>query len=234
VDDQRRDRNALYYVRGCRASIVIVGTGKSAVIGGDPVIELAEASYPAQAGQVEEAGEMPGLPAHAAEKLQEKVVFVDAVRRLVQRISGGGQVHCRTNRRHCLQLRRCLASPLARKFQHQVAAHGESNQREAGDAIFLEDVTRHRGDIRRQAGIVECGRALIHAAAVALVHEYDVHVRRQRISRNTRHVLGFGGAFEAVHDDQRECLLSILRLPVAPAADLNARSDFDQSFFRRG
>ena len=28
--------------------------------------------------------------------------------------------------------------------------------------------------------------------------------------------------------------LSILRLPVAPAADLNARSDFDQSFFRSG
>jgi hypothetical protein len=131
-------------------------------------------------------------------------------------------------------LRGRFTSPLACQFQHEVAAHGESNQGETGDCVFLDDVARDRGDIGRQAGIVECGSTLIHAAAVALVHEYDVHVRRQRISSNTRHVLGFGGAFEAVHDDQRECLLSILRLPVAPAADLNAGSDFDQSFFRRG
>jgi hypothetical protein len=46
--------------------------------------------------------------------------------------------------------------------------------------------------------------------------------------------LGFAGAFKTVHDNQRECLLWIPRLPVAPAADLNAGSDFDQPFFRRG
>jgi hypothetical protein len=70
VDDQRWDGDAVYYVGGRRARIVIVRAGESAVVGGDPVIELPETSHPAQAGQVEESGEMFGLPAYAAEKLE--------------------------------------------------------------------------------------------------------------------------------------------------------------------
>ena len=70
VNYKRRDGDAVYYVRGGRASIVIVGSRESAVVGGDPVIKLPQASHPAQAGQIEEAGEMPGLPPRAAEKLQ--------------------------------------------------------------------------------------------------------------------------------------------------------------------
>ena len=45
---------------------------------------------------------------------------------------------------------------------------------------------------------------MIHAAAVALVHEHDVHPRSQAVSRHAVHVLRIGGALEAVDDDQGE------------------------------
>jgi hypothetical protein len=70
---------------------------------------------------------------------------------------------------------------------------------------------------------------MIYVAAVALVHEHDVHPRCQAVSRYTVHVLRIGGAFETVDDDQSERRGAIRLLPITPAADLGAGLNLDQA-----
>src|ERR1035441_9838355 len=75
---------------------------------------------------------------------------------------------------------------------------------------------------------------MIHATAVALVHEDDVHARRQAIARYAQHVLRIGRSFEAVNDNQRQRFCTIRPVPVAPAANFDAGRDLDQTLFREG
>ncbi len=119
----------------------------------------------------------------------------------MQRVGGGCEVHGGTDGRDCAKLLRAIASPLSREFEDEVASHRESDQREAGDAVALEDAANHGRHVARQTRVVEGGREVIHAAAVALVHEDDVHAGREPIAGYTQHVLRVRGAFEAVDDD---------------------------------
>ena len=43
---------------------------------------------------------------------------------------------------------------------------------------------------------------MIHAAAVALVHEHDVHARGQTVPRNSQHVFRFARSLQPVHRNQ--------------------------------
>src|SRR6266704_6463271 len=74
---------------------------------------------------------------------------------------------------------------------------------------------------------------MIHAAAIALVHENDVHAGSEPVPRHAQHVLGVRRAFQSVDDNQGQWLGAIMTLPVAPATNLNPRRDFDQPLFRR-
>ena len=51
---------------------------------------------------------------------------------------------------------------------------------------------RHGGDIVGPARVVESGRAMVHPATVALIHEYDIHTRRQTVAGHAQHILRFG------------------------------------------
>ena len=74
---------------------------------------------------------------------------------------------------------------------------------------------------------------MVHAAAIALVHEDDVHAGSESVAGDSEHVLRFRGTFEAVNGDDG-LRLSAIGLPAAPAADFDAGRDFDEALFGRG
>lgn len=76
---------------------------------------------------------------------------------------------------------------------------------------------------------------MIHAAAVALIHENYIHARSETVSRDSDHVLRIRRAFEPVHDDQRQRIPTIFLalLPVAPATHFDVLGNLDKSFLRR-
>lgn len=170
------------------------------------------------------------LELHSAGKLDEKVILVDAIGGFVERIGGGSEVHRRTDSGNGFEFGWTLRSPFAGEFENEIAAHGKSDERETGDAIALENVPRDGCDIGGEARVVECGSAVVHAAAIALVHEDDVHAGSQGVAGDAEHVLGLGGSLEAVNGDDG-LRLSAVGLPTAPAADFDSRGDLDQALF---
>ena len=142
------------------------------------------------------------------------------------------KIHGRTDRGDRFEFGWAIASPFAGKFQHEVAAHGKSDECELLDAVVLDHVARDGRDVGGQARVVESGRVVIHAAAVALVHEDDVHPGGETVASDAQHVLRFGRTFETVDGDYGQRLRAI-GLPAAPAADFCPGSDFDQTLFRR-
>jgi len=231
VDDQSRYGNAVHHIGGRGAGVVVNGAGKPAIEGGDAVVEFAEGGNSLQARGVEIIGKQCGLAAKAPEQLQQKIIFIEPVRGLVQRVGRGCQIHRRADCDHGAELRGPLVAPLPCELQHQIAAHGKSDQDESGDAVIFNDVLRHGGHVARKAGVVERGRGGVHATAIALVDEHDVHASVESIPGDSTHVLRIARAFEAVYYDQSQRSAPV-RLPMAQAAQLDCRSDFDQAFFR--
>lgn len=170
------------------------------------------------------------LELHPAGKLDKKVILVDAICGFVERIGGGSEVHRRTDSSDGFEFAWTLRSPFAGEFENEIATHGKSDERETGDAIALENVPRDRCYIGGEARVVERGSAVIHAAAIALVHQDDVHAGSESVACDAEHVLGFGGPFEAVNGDDG-LRLSAVGLPSAPAADFESRGDLDQALF---
>ncbi len=232
VDDERGDGYFVDHVGGGGAGVVIVCAGKSAVVGGDAVVEVAEAFDSAHAGQVEGIRKMFRLDLHAAKKLDEKVILVDAVGGLVESVGGGGEVHRGTDGGDGFEFGWTLRAPFAREFENEIAAHGKSDECETGNAIVFEHVACDGRDVGREARVIERGSAVVHAAAVALVHEDNVHAGSKRVAGDSEHVLRLGGSFETVDGDDG-LGLSTIGLPAAPAADLDARGDFDEALFGR-
>src|SRR5437588_11349252 len=70
---------------------------------------------------------------------------------------------------------------------------------------------------------------MVHAAAVALVHPYHVHARRQAVARVSQHVLRFVRSLETMDDDERQH--APILLPVTEAEHGNSIFYFDQALF---
>ena len=125
-----------------------------------------------------------------------------------------------------------MPSPLARRLQHEIAAHRKTDQCEARHALFHE-VARNRSDVGREAGVVECGSKVIGPAAVALVHTNHVHAGGQALLRDSDHVARFAGTFQAVYNDHGQSLAAVF-LPMTMAQDLYAGRDLDEPFLGFG
>ena len=102
-------------------------------------------------------------------------------------------------------------------------------ERKARYTVVLDNIVCHRGHVAGQAGVVERRRAVIHTAAVALIHQYDIHPGGKAVAGHASHVLRFRRAFEPMHHDQGQGLAAIFRLPVTPAAHLHAGCNLHQT-----
>ena len=74
---------------------------------------------------------------------------------------------------------------------------------------------------------------MIHAAAVALIHSDYIHSCRQSVPRDAQHVLRIMRALKAMDNNECQRLLPVVALLVmSPAAHLDARRNFHETFFR--
>ena len=204
VDHQRGTRDPVYDMRRCGTIIIIIGPGEPAIVGSHALIKLAQALDPSQAQCIKRLGKQPHLAPISPEQLQEKIIFINSISPLMQRIRSRRQIHRRTDRRYPPKFRRPVAAPLPSQFQHQVTAHGKPNQHEPSHSVALHNLARHRRHIPRTAGVIKRRRAMIHPTAVALVHPHYVHARRQSAPRDPQHVLRFARSLQPMHDDQRQ------------------------------
>src|SRR5689334_17620826 len=80
----------------------------------------------------------------------------------------------------------------------------------------------------RQAGVVETGREMFGAAAIALIEQYGAETRGVGLAGDARHVVRRARALEAVqqHDGG---MCSAIRLPEAISRDLGIRLDLKES-----
>src|ERR1700683_2802372 len=138
VDHQRGSRDMVDQGGGGSAGIVIVCAGEVAVVSRDAIIKVSQSLNSAQARSVKVRGKQPRLAAKPLEHLQQKIVFVNPVAGLVNRVAASRQIDRRTNRRHPAKLRRTVGSPFAREFQNQIVAHGKANQHEAMNYVALD------------------------------------------------------------------------------------------------
>ena len=122
----------------------------------------------------------------------------------MQSVRRGGKVDRGTDRRDRAKLVRTCASPFARKFQHQIAAHGISRQSETGDVVLLDQILGHGSDVLGSSGMVKRGSQRLGAAAVALIHPDHVHAAGKTFGGNPQHVGGIARAFKAMDDDDRQ------------------------------
>src|SRR4029077_11122333 len=79
VQNKSRDRNAAHHVGGGSTSIVISRTFKSAIVGGDFVVELAQGGDTPQTQRVECIREEPCLSPQPATQFPHEIVFVQTI-----------------------------------------------------------------------------------------------------------------------------------------------------------
>src|SRR5687768_13867933 len=79
--------------------------------------------------------------------------------------------------------------------------------------------------------MIEAGREMFGAPAIALVETDDIEAARPRLGGQSAHVMSFARALEAVQRDQRRVRLS-LRMPMAVREDSRVRGDIEESFDR--
>jgi hypothetical protein len=133
VQDEGGHRDTVEHMRGCGAVVIIVGSGEAAIERGDPVVKLAQAVDASEAGNVERARKQASLGPQPPIQLPQEILLVQPVARQRQGVGRGREIDRRTDRSHSAKLARTRASPFAGQLQHQIAAHGESGQSEAGD-----------------------------------------------------------------------------------------------------
>src|SRR5438105_5319572 len=155
VQDESRHGDSVYHVSRGGASIVIDRTSKSAVIGSDLVVEIAQASQTAKAPDIEMCWKQLGLSSHSAAQFPQEVIFVETIAPIVQRVGAGGEVHGGANRCHRAQLWRSFLAPFAGELKHQVAAHGKSCQCEMSNSILLKQICGDGSDIAGKTGVIQ-------------------------------------------------------------------------------
>ena len=148
----------------------------------------------------------------------------------MQSIRGGCEVHGWAHSRNGAELRRSFPSPFSSELEHQIAAHGESREGEAGNPVLVDQVLGDCGYIPRASRMIERRRQSVCAAAIALVHAHYIHARSHALRGDTQHVLRLAGTFKAMHDNHSQRIFPI-GLPVAMTQHLRAGFDFDQSLF---
>src|SRR3984885_4720946 len=120
-------------MRGGGAVIIIDRSAKAAIIGGDSVVEFAQATQALEPTEIEMAGKQARFVAHSAAQCPQKVGFVEAVGRDVQFVGGGCEIERWATGGDSAELRRgfFVPCPFTGQLQYQVAAHREANQRQA-------------------------------------------------------------------------------------------------------
>src|ERR1700689_4281322 len=74
VNDQGRHCDSVDQVGGRGARVVVVGSGETAVVGGDAVIELAQAGDSTQARDIKLGGEESRLESKPPEQLHQEII----------------------------------------------------------------------------------------------------------------------------------------------------------------
>ncbi len=236
VEDERGDGDAGEDAGGGGAEVVVLRALEAGVEGGDALVEVAQGAQAVGAGGVVNVGEEHGLAAEVAGEGAEEVALVDAVGGAVEGVGGGAEIerggdggdgaeHCGLG----------AGAELAGELEHEIAAHRVADERDAAQAEAGGERAHDRGDIAREAGVVERGREGFGAAAVAHVHADDVEAGAPHLVGVADDVLRLRRAFEAVEDDDGEARgADLLGLPVAVAEDLagdlvaRGGGDFDE------
>src|SRR5215471_13387938 len=73
---------------------------------------------------------------------------------------------------------------------------------------------------------------MIHATAVALVHEHDIHPGGQSIAGDADHVLRLRRSLEPMHNQHRHGFSTVVS-PVTPAANVDPRRNLHESLLGR-
>lgn len=80
--------------------------------------------------------------------------------------------------------------------------------------------------------MVQRRRAIIHAAAIALVHADYAHAGCEPFAGNAQHVLRVARALQTMHNKNGQCTRAI-GLPVTLAENTHPRFHFNLALFRR-
>src|ERR1700679_1953466 len=118
MDDQRWACDAIDHVGGDGSRVVIVGLGEAAIVGGHAVVKFSKGSDAAQPRRVEVARKQADFAPKPAEELRKKIIFVNTIRGLVQRVGPGGQIDRRAYGNRSPEFREALFSPFPRKFSN--------------------------------------------------------------------------------------------------------------------
>lgn len=97
VQNEGGHGDAIYNIR-CRGSgIVINCAGKTAIVSGNLVIKFAKSGHAAEARSLKYLREKSCLGAEPPTQLPNEIIFVQTIAAVVQRIRGGGEIHCRAH-----------------------------------------------------------------------------------------------------------------------------------------
>src|SRR5713101_883242 len=137
----------------------------------------------------------------------------------MQGVRGGGEIHGRADRGHGSKLCWPRGSPLPRQLEHQVATHGKPRQRQARDAVLIDQILGYGRHILGASRMVESGRLSLSATTVTLIHADYVHAQSRALRGDSKHVLRITGALEAVHHHHGQRFLAV-SLPVTMSQNL--------------
>ena len=190
AEDERRNDDAVDDAGAGGAVVIVVGIAEVAVARDDLLIEFADGANGTDAVDLIDAGKELGFRTEAALEPAQESPLVDAIRGFVKSIGAGSEIDGGTDSGDGGKRR--LRAPLAGKLEHEIAAHGVTNQRDAFEAEARSEAMDNGAHISRAAGVIERGSERIAAAAVAHIHADDVHARGEGAPGNALHVAGIG------------------------------------------
>lgn len=231
--DERGNRDAVNDAGAGGAVVIVVGVAKAAIARDDLLVELADGANGADAVNLIHARKQLGLVADAAHEPAQKSPLVYAIGGFVQGVSTGSQIDDRADGGDGGERR--LRAPLASELEHEIAAHGIADERDALEPETRAEVAKHSAHIGRAAGVIERGGERIAAPAIAHVHAHDIHAGGEGAHGDAPDIARIGRAFEAVYQHCGEARGAYrLGLPVAVTEDAAGIGGIDFDGFGDG
>lgn len=197
-DDERGNANGGDVPGGGSAVVVVVGVAEAAMRGGDLVVEFADRADFIEAFDGVFVREELNFGAHAVFEAADKVGLVDEVLSLGKSVGAGVENEGRADGNDTAKLERRVVAHFAGHFEHDIAAHGETDGenfgKRGGGKKFFDDGF----DVAAQAGIVKAGGEFFSAAAIALIQADGIETGDVGFFSGAEHVARLAGAFEAV------------------------------------
>src|SRR6266545_3980742 len=224
----RRDADPADHAHRAGAVVVVLGILELEVRRGEDLVELPHRPYRREPFDGKGPRIQGGLASHPRPQVLHEIPLIDDVERPLERVDAVRDLEDRRHGAHCPQRARRVRAEISRQLQREVSSQRVAGDDDAVDAVARADLVHHKDRIVRQPRVIEAGREVLGAAAVALVQEHGIESCGVCLFGDPRHVMRGARALETVqHDERREP--GAVRLPEAVRRDARIGGNIEEA-----